>query len=234
MISVQRYSEITLGRHVGPSFLFDVEGLTFSHPQSSLYASLQPLYRRVAIFIPVSQVLNFQSDTWYQGYSRDASTRALSLPIGTFFKFFTACFVVEQSLVCSNTLGLHGIVQGDHVEDILTLLLWPAMSLNKMTKLSWSFNKKLLWSDISLTEHICLNPCLPRNCAMVIWGWCWGPPHIKQFSRNAYCHSDSDILLQLSLCGRTVLICQNCSYSSELFMFARTVHICQNCSHSPG
>ena len=53
MISVQRYSEIILGRHVDPSFLFNVEGLTSSHPQSSSSASLQPLYRRVALFVQV-------------------------------------------------------------------------------------------------------------------------------------------------------------------------------------
>ena len=82
-------------------------------------------------------------------------------------EFVTAtCFVGEQSLACFNTLGHNCIVQGDHVEDDLTRLLWPAMSLSIMTKeRSWSFNKS--YSDISLAEHICQNR-VPRNCAMVI------------------------------------------------------------------
>ena len=41
------------------------------------------------------------------------------------------------------------------------------------------------------------------------------------------------ILLQLSVCGRNIHICQNCSYSQELFLFARTVCIGQKCSYMP-
>ena len=39
-----------------------------------------------------------------------------------------------DQLVCSNTLGHNCIVLGNHVEDVLAWLLWPAMSLSIMTK----------------------------------------------------------------------------------------------------
>ena len=41
-----------------------------------------------------------------------------------------------------------------------------------------------------------------------------------------------DILLQLSVCARTVHICQNCLYWPEMFLYARTVHIRHNSLYS--
>ena len=170
----------------------------------------------------VSQVLNLQSDTWYHTFRS---------------KFVTDCFVGEPSPVCSNTLGLHSVVQGDHVEDVLTLLLWPAMSLNKMTKeRSWSFNKKLLWSDLFPNRAHLSKPLSPSQL-------CDGDIDevgvVDHLILNSYLHAMQTVF-------QIVTYCCNCqcaaelSYLPKLFifartvMFARTVHIRQNCSYSPG
>ena len=84
-------------------------------------------------------------------------------------EFVTAtCFVGEQSLACSNTLGHNCIVQGDHVEDDLTRLLWPAMSLSITTRNGREVLIKVSLNWYFLNRAHLSNPCLPRNCAMVI------------------------------------------------------------------
>ena len=94
-----------------------------------------------------------------------------------------ACFVGEQSLAGSNTLGHNCIVQRDHV-DVLTRLLWPVMSLNITTRngpevlikvsLNWYFRKRAHLSkplspsklcdgdidEVGVVDHLILNSYL--------------------------------------------------------------------------